>query len=348
MFVENHQTLEELQQLTKALTGKRIWLRHQAVVLAMQGQPAPAIARALGCSRRAVQAWVARYNRGGVAALQERPHTGRPPRLAAADVPRFRDRLEAGPTPEDGVCTFRCHDLRRILQEEFGVSLRRQAIYDLLHRLGYSSLMPRPRHEQTNPEVQEFFKEIVVEQIEAIAAAHPGEQIHTYFQDEARFGQKGTITRVWARRGSRPTAVRQTGFASLYVLAAVCATTGAMSALIMPELNTAVVNLFLEQFARELPAGVHAVLIWDGAGFHTSEGLVVPANVSLIPLPPYSPELNPVENLWHYLRAHHWSNRSYRDYDALQEEAVRSLCAVREDIGTIKTVCNAPYISGGA
>ena len=107
---------------------------------------------------------------GGLAALQERPHTGRPPRLAAADVPRFRDRLEAGPTPEDGVCTFRCQDLRRILEEEFGVSLRRQAIYDLLHRLDYSSLMPRPQHEQANPEVQEFFKEIVVEQIDAIAS----------------------------------------------------------------------------------------------------------------------------------------------------------------------------------
>ena len=63
----------------------------------------------------AVQAWVGRYNQGGLAALQERPHTGRPPRLAAADVPRFRDRLEAGPTPADGVCTFRCQDLRRIL-----------------------------------------------------------------------------------------------------------------------------------------------------------------------------------------------------------------------------------------
>ena len=161
--------------------------------------------------------------------------------------------------------------------------------------------MPRPQHEQANPEVQEFFKEIVVEQIDAIAAAHPEEQIHTYFQDEARFGQKGTITRVWARRGSRPRAVRQTGFTSLYVLAAVCAATGAMSAVIMPTLNTEVVNLFLEQFSRELPAGVHAVLIWDGAGFHTGEDVVVPSNVSLIQLPPYSPELNPVENLWHYL-----------------------------------------------
>ena len=118
-----------------------------------------------------------------------------------------------------------------------------------------------------------------------------------------------------------------------------------MSAVIMPTLNTEVVNLFLEQFSRQLPAGVHAVLILDGAGFHTGEDVVVPSNVSLIQLPPYSPEINPVENLWHYLHAHHWSNRRYRDYDALQEEAVRSLCAVREDIETIKTVCNSPYIS---
>ena len=234
--------------------------------------------------------------------------------------------------------------MRRILEEEFGVRLSRQAIYDLLHRLDFSSLMPRPQHEQANPEVQEFFKEIVVEQIDAIAAAHPEKEVHTYFQDEARFGPKGTITRVWARRGSRPRAVRQTGFSSLYVLAAVCAATGAMSALIMPALNTEVVNLFLEQFARELPAGVHAVLIWDGAGFHTGLDVVVPSHVSLIQLPPYSPELNPVENLWHYLRAHHWSNRPYRDDDELKEEAVRSRCAVREDTETIKTVCNAPYI----
>ena len=226
--------------------------------------------------------------------------------------------------------------------------MSRQAVYDLLHRLGYSSLMPRPQHEDANPEVQEFFKEIVVEQIDAIAAAHPEEEMRTYFQDEARFGTQGTITRVWARRGSRPRAVRQNGLQWLYVLMAVCAATGAASALIMPALNTEVVNLFLEQFSRELPAGVHAVLIWDGAGFHTGEDLVVPSNVSLIQLPPYSPELNPVENLWHYLRAHHWSNRLYRDYDALQEEAVRSVCAVREDTETIKTVCNPRYISRGA
>jgi transposase len=142
--------------------------------------------------------------------------------------------------------------------------------------------------------------------------------------------------------------VRQTGFTSLDVLAAVRAATGAVSALIMPEMNIEVINLFREQFSRELPPGVHAVLIWDGAGFHTGADLVVPGNVSLIQLPPYSPELNPVEKLWRHLRSHHWSNRRYRDYDELQAEAVRSLCAAREDTETVKTVCNAPYLQRSA
>ena len=139
--------------------------------------------------------------------------------------------------------------------------------------------------------------------------------------------------------------MRQNGRQWLYVLMAVCAATGAASALIMPELNTAVVNLFLEQFSRELPAGVHAVLIWDGAGYHTGRDLVVPGNVSLIQLPPYSPELNPVENLWHYLRSHHWSNREYEGYKGLQEEAIRSLRAVCQDAEKLKTICNADYVN---
>jgi len=130
----------------------------------------------------------------------------------------------------------------------------------------------------------------------------------------------------------------------LYVLTAACAASGAAFGLIMPELNTAVVNLFLEQFARQLAPGVHAVLVWDNAPYHTSGGLVVPANVSLIGLLPYSPELNPVENLWHYLRSHYWSLRVYKDYEALKEAAVdawRAVCLVPE---LVRSVCAAPYV----
>ena len=348
MHVQSHHTLDELQHHARAIAKKRLWLRVQAVILAQQGRSAPDIAAVLGCSRRAVLGWVATYNRGGLPALVERPHTGRRPRLAGPDLVQFQERLEAGPRPEDGVCTLRGPECRRILEHEFGVVLGRQATYNLLHRLGLSSLMPRPQHEDVNEEVQEFFKEIVVEQIDAIAAAHPDKQLQVWFGDEARFGQQGTITRVWARKGSRPRAVRQTRYTFLYALAAVCVGTGAVSALLMPELNTEVLNLFLEQLSRELPAGVHAVLIWDGAGYHTSVDLEVPEDISLILLPPYSPELNPVENLWHYLRSHYWSNRPYRDYDELESEATRSMCAVCLDAEKVKSICNAPYVRRNA
>ena len=153
------------------------------------------------------------------------------------------------------------------------------------------------------------------------------------------------MARVWAKKGSRPRAVRQTQYGYLYVLTAVCIATGDASGLISPTLNVGVVNLFLEQFGRELPAGVHAVLVWDGAGYHTGNGLAVPANVSLIRLVPYSPELNPVENLWHYLRSHYWSLRVYRDDEALEEAAIAAWRAVCLKPGLVQTVCAAPYLN---
>ena len=113
----------------------------------------------------------------------------------------------------------------------------------------------------------------------------------------------------------------------------------------MPELNTAVVNRFLEGFARQLAPGVHAVLLWDNAAYHVSGAVTVPANVSLIGLLPYSPELNPVENLWHYLRSHHWSNGVYADYDALLEAATEAWCKVCLDPEKIRSICAAPYLA---
>jgi len=209
----------------------------------------------------------------------------------------FLERIDLPPRPEDGTWEWRGADIRRLLEQQFGARYTLGGVYKLLHRLGYSDLMPRPQHPEAHPEAQEFFKQIVVEHITAIAEQHPDKAVQVWHQDEARFGQKGTLTRVWARRGSRPRRVRQDGRESLYVLTAVCAASGAAVGLVMPELNTAVVNLFLEEFSRRLAPGVHGVLLWDNAGYHVGGGLVVPENVSLIGLLPYSPELNPVENL---------------------------------------------------
>jgi len=149
---------------------------------------------------------------------------------------------------------------------------------------------------------------------------------------------------VWAKVGSRPGAVRQTQYDYLYVFSAVCPETGDASGLITPNVNTDTMNAFLAQFSRELPPDVHAAMVLDRAGWHTSATLRVPDNVTLILLPPKSPELNPAENLWHYLRSHYWSNRLYPTWDDLKQAAVaawRAACLVPE---LIRTVCADPTL----
>ena len=124
-----------------------------------------------------------------------------------------------------------------------------------------------------------------------------------WFQDEARVGQQGTLTRVWARRGTRPRALRDTRYQWAYLFGAVCPRRGVAAGLVLPYANTEAMTLHLAEIARAVAPGAHAVLVLDGAGWHSSKNLVVPDTITLLPLPPYAPELNPVENVWHYLRA---------------------------------------------
>jgi putative transposase len=139
--------------------------------------------------------------------------------------------------------------------------------------------------------------------------------------------------------------MRQTQYDYLWVIAATCLATGVATGIVIPCLDTEMINLFLGKFARQLTPDIHALLIWDGANFPMSKSLKVLTNVTLIQLPPYSPELNPIENLWHYLRSHHWSNRSYKNWEALKEAACPGLIIVGRDAARVKTVCAAPYIS---
>jgi transposase len=113
--------------------------------------------------------------------------------------------------------------------------------------------------------------------------------------------------------------------------------------MLSPYINVEIVNLFLQQFAQEIPADVHVVMVWDQAGFHTGHALRIPANITVVPLPPYSPELNPMENLWHYLRSHHWANRAHEDYAALVDAAEQAWRYSACNPSLIQSVCRAPY-----
>ena len=133
--------------------------RYRAVLMGLDGQEAVAIARALGRSRRSVQDWVYAYRDGGIDDLLPGKSPGRPTKLPRQREAELMARLDAGPRPEDGVCTLRGKDVVRILEQEFGVRYSLDGAYDLLERLGYSCLTPRPLHEKADPQQVERFKE---------------------------------------------------------------------------------------------------------------------------------------------------------------------------------------------
>ena len=143
------------------------------------------------------------------------------------------------------------------------------------------------------------------------------ESVDIWFQDEARVGQRGTVTRTWARKGTRPRLVRQQQFEYVYIFGAVCPARDEAVGLVMPAVNTEAMLLHLEHIAMKIPEGRHAVVVLDKAAWHTTKRLKRFSNISLLPLPPTSPELNPTEQVWQALRDEHLANRCYEDYDAI-------------------------------
>src|SRR4051794_59158 len=158
MDVAARDSMDRLQEHAKGCRNTRTWPRIQAVIPAKQGDTAPEIARVLGVSRRAVQAWVAAYNHGGPEGLLDRPHPGRAPIPPRDREARLLERIDAPPRPEDGVCELRGAGIRRVLEQEFDARYSQSGVYKLLHRLGYNDLMPRPQHPDSGPEAREFFK----------------------------------------------------------------------------------------------------------------------------------------------------------------------------------------------
>ncbi len=141
-----------------------------------------------------------------------------------------------------------------------------------------------------------LLKKVLPEAIRQLKKRFPDKAIQLWFQDEARIGQQGTISRVWADTGSCPRAVRQTNYQWTYLFGSVCPATGDSHGWRMPYANTWIMNLYLKDFAKQLPNDVHALMIMDGAGWHKSKELQIPANVSILLLPPYSPELRAYPN----------------------------------------------------
>jgi hypothetical protein len=154
-----------------------------------------------------------------------------------------------------------------------------------------------------------------------LAGIAKGKPVEIWFQDEARIGQKNGIVRQWARRGSRPRQPADQRYESAYLFGAICPARGTGAALALPYADTEAMQFHLDEISHTVAKGAHAVLLLDRAGWHTTGNLVVPRNITLVFLPSRAPELNPVENVWQYLRQNWLSNRVFDTYEAIVDAA---------------------------
>ena len=182
------------------------------------------------------------------------------------------------------------------------------------------------------------------EALKAAAAAHPGKRLQLWFEDEARVGNKGRVCHRWWTKGERATAICDQRYDWAYIFSAVRPATGEDFTLVLPAVSARAMDLFLGKFAQTLPEDAHAAIALDGAGWHGTAALHVPDNITLVPLPPYSPELNPVERVWLYLRERHLSHRLLDDYDAILEACCQAWEHLTKTKTLIQSLTSYPWI----
>ncbi len=278
-------------------------------------------ARRIGVDVQTLRDWVVRYNEVGVDGLRDAPRSGRPPKLDACQEAQLVAWMDAGPDPDAGEPSCRTvDDVRHWIMHRMGVDFTLEGVRRMIRRLGFRHVSPRPIHPRAKPEDQALFRE----NFKALAAAAlpddvSGEDVCVFFQDEARIGQKGMVSRVWARKGTRARIPRDHRYGYVYLFSAACPETGVAVGHVCDKANTTEMNRHLRDVSSSLDDGKHALIVLDGAGWHRSKDLEIPANVSLLRLPPYSPELNPIETLFSVLKHRRFANRVFESTEHVRK-----------------------------
>jgi len=160
-------------------------------------------------------------------------------------------------------------------------------------------------------------------------------------------GQKNGQVYRWAPKGTRPRQVEGQRYENAYIFGAVCPALDKGVALVMPHANAEAMQKHLEEISRSITTEAHGVLIMDGAGWHRSGALNIPENLSILFLPPYSPELNPTENIWQFLRQTYLSNRVFENWEAIVDACCDAWNRLTVEPVRIKSIATRKWATTG-
>ena len=157
------------------------------------------------------------------------------------------------------------------------------------------------------------------------------------FQDEAIFGRIGKVYKCWAFNGHRPTVLHQKIREYRYLFGAVDPFTGDSHFMIYSHCDTVIMNHYLEQLSKNFKDD-YILLVCDNAAWHKAKGLIIPDNIEFIHIPPYTPEMNPIEQIWDEIREKHFANVYFNSL----KQVLDSLCYAIQSL-TKSTICSITY-----
>lgn len=304
------------QVLALASTEPAGWRRERllAVKLGLEGELGlEKIAQAVGRARATIQTWFDAYRAGGVEGLLEN-HRGE------NTGPQSWLQGEAKAELLAGLARGRwrtASQLQCLLAKEHRLEVALSTVYKYLGKAGARLRVPRPSHAKKNPAQSAAFKSELAQRLEALCL-EPGRPVRLWVVDEMRCGRHPETRRVWALRGQRVVVPVQQKYEWSYVYGALEVGRAGAEFCYLNTVSLECGGLFLGQIAARDPGSIH-VVIYDGAGFHHRDRApALPDNVRIVSLPPYSPELNPVEKLWDIVRDG-ICNRVFRSLEELQE-----------------------------
>lgn len=302
------------------------------------------IARDLGVSVSKVHTLIPQYNKLGVAAVETRGKGGRHREYLTFEeeeqlLTTFFERAAKGE-----IVTAK--QIKQGYEEKVGHEVDKTTIYRLIERHLWRKLSPRPQHPEADKQQQEEFVKNFPKLVEEAINTRDQQDKRPLLimaQDEGCFGRVSIPKRAWAPTPIRPRVPRQIVREYVYAYAAVAPKQGEMSCLILPYSNTEMMNLFLKQVSADF-SSYFIVMQVDQASWHTSNDLLIPENIRLIPQPAHSPELNPVEHIWDEIREKHFFNMCCPSLDTVTQILSDALMQISSDQSSLSSMTYFPHL----
>ena len=311
--------LAQIKQEIRSASDARDKERLQVVLWATSGQHSlEALAQLVGRARSTIQIWLDDFTEGGRAKLLERAAPpGKPSPVAEPKVQaQLQAGLQAGRWRTAG-------QVAAWLKETHGIERAAKSLYYWLGKVGGALRVPRPCHVKQDSAATAAFRVALEANLQKLNLPKD-RAVRIWVADESRFGLHTQSRRCWALRGQRVVLAREQRYEWEYVYGAVEVVAGLAQFQFLPSVSLELSRGFLQQIVASDPHAEH-VVIWDQAGFHPRAGdPQLPARIHLLPLPPYSPELNPVEGLWDQVQDV-TCNRHFPDLDRLEAALTQAL-----------------------